>query len=107
MITKRDDLAAREPDYEIIEFTRPLNGWYAIKKDQSEVILSMVISLEEGKGHVTSLLADWMTRFPRITVPTPSNRMRGICERRGFKSEMVWFEEFGEHGECMVWNKQL
>jgi hypothetical protein len=81
----------------------PLEGWYAVQG--RTVILSMVISLDEGKGHVTGLLTRWMTRYDEIQVPTPSNRMRGICERRGFKPEWIWAPEFNEHVECMVWRK--
>ena len=89
--------------WQITDFKPPLHGWYAV--NGRLVVLSFVVSLEEGKGHVSDLLAKWKREYDEIQVPTPSNRMRGLCERRGFKSEMVWMEEVREYGECMVWRK--
>src|SRR5437773_2560637 len=78
----------------------PLDGWYMVAG--RTVVLSFVIAREEG-AHVIDLLAQWMTEYDVIQVPNPSSRMRGICERRGFKSELIWASEMGEHVECMVW----
>jgi len=96
------DLFEGEPDW-LKHFDNPkLDGYYAERG--SGVILSLIISREENKGHVSNLLKDWMEKYDSIIVPTPSNKMRGICERRGFKSEIVNFED-GDSGECMVWRK--
>lgn len=83
--------------------TAPLDGWYAVLGHT--VILSFVVSNDPGKGHVTNLLARWMTEYDEIQVPTPSQRMRGLCERRGFRAEVVWALEFSDYVECMVWRK--
>lgn len=88
----------------IHDFTWPLSGWYAVRDRM--VILSMVISRDEGKGHVGGLLDRWKTEFDVVVVPTPSGKMRAMCERRGFTVEWQWSEEFGEHVECLTWRKQ-
>jgi len=80
-------------------FEYPLDGYYSIQGKTA--FLSLIISLEEGRGHVGNLLKEWIEKYETIIVPTPSNKMRGICERRGFKSEIIFFES----AECMVWRK--
>jgi hypothetical protein len=92
------------PDW-ALKLEWPLEGYYTEKKEDNSVILSLVISNDRGKGHVSRLIDGWMQKYDRIVIPTPSNIMRDISARRGFKSEPVWFPDAQDFAECMVWRK--
>jgi hypothetical protein len=63
-------------------FTPDLFEGYLWQKGK-RIIISLIISLHEGKGNLRQLFDRIEALGYTIAVPTPSNRMRAICEKRG------------------------
>lgn len=53
------------------------------------IILSLIISLYPGKGNFREFMHTLKSRYDRIVVPSPSNRMRSICKMLGFKDSYI------------------
>jgi len=67
-----------------IPFTNELFWGYLSKKDNS-IYISMIASKKPGKGNMRRLLDSIEDKGYTVKIPTPSNRMRKICEIRGYK----------------------
>ena len=63
-------------------FTSDLFDGY-LWKQAKRITISFIISLQEGRGHLKTLFDRIESLGYTIAVPTPSNRMRMICEKRG------------------------
>jgi len=63
-------------------FTHDLFDGYLWKRGK-RIIISFIESREPGKGHLKALFDRIESLGYTIAVPTPSNRMRMICEKRG------------------------
>ncbi len=80
---------------EIIGFTPDKFDGYLWIRD-STVIISFIISLEEGKGNLKKLFENIREAgFGRIQVPTPSAKMEHLCKRWGFTKKIERDELFG------------
>ena len=77
-------------------FTSDLFDGYLWKRDK-RIIISFIESRDPGKGHLKALFDRIESLGYTIAVPTPSNRMRMICEKRG----MVACRE----GDCEMMQK--
>ncbi len=77
------------------------DGW--LWKTGNQIVISMLISKQEGKGHLSALFTEIERRGLTIAVPTPFARMRAILKRKGFKPHMEIDADFGEPVE--LWTK--
>ena len=91
-----------EPDSDVgkaLGFTSDkFEGW--LWKTGDRVLISMIVSLQEGKGHLRSLFDAIEARGLKVAVPTPFARMKKICKLRGYKMHV---EHDPEMGPCEVW----
>lgn len=69
---------------ELIGFTSDLFDGY-MWLEGGEVTVSLIFSLDPGKGHLRGLFGRIRAGGMGIFVPTPSARMSSICERYGFQ----------------------
>jgi hypothetical protein len=76
------------------------DGWLWL--DNERVLISMIVSREEGCGHLSALFKAIEGRGWRVAVPTPFPRMEAILKRKGF---VPHFEET-ELGPCEVWERE-
>jgi len=67
------------------------------------IFVSLIISLEEGKGHVSGLFDRIASLGYTVKVPVPSVRMTAILRHKGFVRLDEWDPFFGE--TCEVWCK--
>jgi len=58
-------------------------------KKKNNIYISFIVSHQEGKGNVRKLFETILKKGFDICVPTPSGRMRMICEKFGGKSEWM------------------
>ena len=77
------------------------DGW--LWKKGNIITLSLIISLQEGQGNLSILFDCILEKGYTIHIPTPSNRMRAICESKGFKQRFIYDEDFKENVE--IWEK--
>jgi len=79
---------------------------YLGEKD-SGVFVSYIQSKEKGKGNFTKLLRYLKGKYNWIKIPTPSNTMRIIALKKGFKETKEFFPEpFNEWGDILIWEKK-
>lgn len=67
---------------------------YLWKKD-NDIIISFIDTVDHGKGYLTELFNNISSKGFNILVPTPSNKMRGILEKKGFIGQWQDDENFG------------
>ncbi len=79
-------------------FTSDKFDGYLWKKDNS-IWISLIISLNPGKGNLKQLFNKIEGYGYSLIIPTPSARMRMICEKRGMSSGTI--KSDGETLECM------
>lgn len=58
-------------------------------KVKNSIYISFIVSRHQGKGNVRKLFETILKKGFDIWVPTPSARMRMICEKFGGKSEWM------------------
>lgn len=77
------------------------DSYFSLTKDK--VIISQIRTTEQGKGYFSELL-DFLFRIRnRIEVPTPSNQMKDILIKKGFRFEKIWFGEgFDCYGDILI-----
>lgn len=63
--------------------------------------ISFIEAKRPGTGDFRRLLSILARSGFTTKIPTPSNRMRSICQRHGFALTWEWCDEVGEHSE--VW----
>jgi hypothetical protein len=68
-------------------------GW--LWKKDGIITISFIVSLNPGQGYFSVLLNGISKHGYKITVPTPSNTMRIILEKKGFKSKFIKDDEMG------------
>ena len=73
-------------------------GW--LWKTGDRVLISMIVSLQEGKGNVRALFDAIEASGLKVAVPTPFARMKKIIQKRGFKMHI---EHDPVMGPCEVW----
>ena len=61
-------------------------------KKKKTIYISFIVSRHQGKGNIRKLFETILKKGFDIWVPTPSARMRLICEKFGGKSE--WDAEY-------------
>ncbi len=71
-------------------------------KDGDRITISFIESLHPGKGNLRALFDKIESLGFAIAVPTPSVRMRAICERRGMVPVMEFDPQFEDNVELMV-----
>lgn len=98
-IINLDTLEAKELGFTSDKFEGYL--WYFSK--DNKVIISMIYSLHPGKGNFLSLVNTLKSRFNIIEIPCPSNKMRLIAGRLGFRDVML-DNEIGPT-EGLIWIK--
>lgn len=76
-------------------FTSDKFGGYLWGKNGA-ITISLVESLEPGKGNFKRLLDNIEAQGYRIEIPSPSVRMTEIAKKRGLKQHFVYDEEM-EH----------
>ena len=80
-------------------------GGYLGEKDKG-VFISFINSKEQGKGNFSRLLCYLKGKYDWIKIPTPSNIMRNICLKKGFRETTEFFPEpFNEWGTILLWQK--
>ena len=91
-----------EPDSEVgkaLGFTSDkFEGW--LWKTGDRVLISMIVSHQEGRGHLRALFNAIEASGLKVVVPTPLARMKKIILKRGFKMHI---ERDPEMGPCEVW----
>ena len=75
-------------------------------KSGNYVVISFIISLQEGQGHLSNLFKTIESKGFGIKVPTPFARMKAIIMEKGFKKTEEWFEEADCPVEIWVKNPQ-
>lgn len=75
-------------------------GWLWHEGDR--IMISMIISLQEGQGHLSALFKAIEDEQLRIAVPIPFPQMAAILQRKGFKPHT---EDGGILGPCEIWEK--
>lgn len=74
---------------------------YSVEEDGA-LYIPVIMAEKEGSGDVGRFL-DGLPRDKTIKVPgVASERLRGMLERRDFRSTSEWAEEFGERVEVFV-----
>lgn len=82
-----------------IGFTSDKFAGYLWKND-SIILISFIISLQEGNGHFVALVKELLKRKYTVHVPTPSMRMRKIMKEMG-AIETVEEDELMGPGEIL------
>ena len=80
-------------------FTHDLFDGYLWKRDK-RIIISFIESRDPGKGHLKALFDRIESLGYTIAVPTPSNRMRMICEKRGMRMHREGEYEMMQKAGC-------
>ena len=75
------------------------DGW--LWKTGDRVMISMIVSRHEGKGHLSALFKAIEERGFQVAVPSPFARMQSILKRKGFAMHL----EDSDLGQCEVWTK--
>jgi len=78
-----------------LDFTKDRFEGYLWKMGNT-IIISLVISLTPNQGHFSDLLGMIWRAGYRIQVPTPSNIMRRILERKCFCRKSIYDENYQE-----------
>ena len=77
-------------------------GW--LWRDGPRVLLSLIISKQPGRGHLSELIGGIEAAGLRVACPTPLGRMQAILTRKGFTPHTETAEGFG--GEAVeVWER--
>lgn len=86
-------ISLNTPLAESLGFTSDkFDGW--LWQKNHTIIISFIISKQEGKGNFTNLLNTIKQKGFNIQVPTPSNRMLSILKKRGFKLKREYDPNF-------------
>ena len=75
-------------------------GW--LWKTGDRVMISMIVSLKEGRGNLRALFDTIEGLGFKVAVPTPFARMKKILQKRGFEMHI---EHDSVMGSCEVWQK--
>lgn len=75
-------------------------GW--LWKTGDRVMISMIVSIQEGNGHLRALFDGIESHGLKVAVPTPFARMKAICKLRGYKMHI---ERDPAMGPCEVWQR--
>ena len=78
------------------------DGWLG-KKD-GYIYISFIISKAQGKGNLTKLFNNILSLGYGIKVPTPFERMKQICVKKGFRKSI---EDDRYLGPVEVWVKEV
>jgi len=81
------------------KFAPPSYLW----KSGKTVYISLIGSVAQGRGDFSRLLANLQEHGFKVKVPTPSNRMRSILEKKGFTRTVEVVRGEG----CDVWVKAI
>jgi hypothetical protein len=85
---------------EALGFTRDrFDGW--LWKEGDRILISMIISRQPGRGHLSELLEAIEMRGLRAAVPTPFAAMQAIITAKGYEPHY----ETGDYGMVEVWEK--
>ena len=79
-------------------FTRDKFHGY-LWKQGNFITISLIESIDPGKGHLSTFFDNIENKGYCLIVPTPSNRMKVICERRGMILMLLMPVETG--GDCL------
>jgi len=91
----------------IIELDKNLFEGYISEVDDG-VIISHIDSKNQGEGNFSRLLKELMQKYNWIKVPTPSNQMTEILNKKGFIMKEEFFPvPFNCMGTVMFWKKNL
>ena len=74
-------------------------GW--LWKTGRYITISMIGSLKENQGNLSSLFDNILNKGYGIKVPTPFPKMQSIIEAKGFKQTYEYWKEVGEDIE--IW----
>ena len=84
------------------DFHPEFDGWIGEKEEG--VWISYISSKQEGKGNFSKLLKELKAKYEWIKIPTPSNKMLKICQKKGFILTREYFPEpFNETGDVLLW----
>lgn len=75
-------------------------GW--LWRQDQYIVISFILSIQEGKGHLKKLFDQINECGFKIQVPVPSERMKAICAKRGMKMQQVYSKEFQENIETII-----
>ena len=93
-----------EPDSSVgkaLGFTSDkFDGW--LWKTGDRVMISMIVSLQEGKGNLRALFDAIEAQGLKVAVPTPFARMKAICKLRGYTMHI---EHDHAMEPCEVWQR--
>jgi len=73
-------------------------------KDGGFIIISFIMSKQEGKGNLSNLFHKIQELGYGIKVPTPFAKMKAIVQTHGFKETVEYLEEMME--DVKVWVKE-
>ena len=74
------------------------DGW--LWKTGDRIMVSMVMSKQEGQGNLSKLFANIEASGHKVAVPTPLGKMGAILQRKGFVPHV---EHDHDMGEVEVW----
>jgi len=79
------------------------DGW--LWKKDAHITISFIISKQEGTGNLRTLFDNIIKAGYGVKVPTPSNRMRAICKKLGFKKKWEYDKNYEENVEIYYKDK--
>lgn len=105
MTIKKKEQMIIQKQIEMIGLDKELFDGYISEVDDG-VIISHISSNNQGQGNFSKLLKQLMEKYNWIKVPTPSNQMTRILEKKGFVMKEEFFPyPFECIGTIMFWEK--
>ena len=89
-----------DPFARTVGFTSDKFDGYLWRNGQ-RIMISLIISNQRGKGHLSALFSAIEAQGYRVSVPTPLGHMEAILRRKGF----VPHEEDFNGDICEVWER--
>lgn len=80
-----------DPFAQAIGFTSDKFEGY-LWRDGSRILVSFIVSLQSGKGHLSQLFANIEAKGYRVSVPTPLGHMEAILRHKGFQMRVEDFD---------------
>ena len=79
---------------------------YVWEQDKG-IFISFIISKTPGRGNFLKYLDELKAKYEWIKIPTPSDRMMGLCLQKEFElKEELFPPPFDELGMVLIWTKK-
>ena len=98
--------STRQKDRPEVKFITDLSQWKMagyITEVGDDIYISIIDSLELGKGNFSKFLEMLLKKYRYVKIPTPFPKMTEIAKHKGFAPT---YEHSEELGEVEVWVKE-